>query len=230
MDCDFSLNGTWLKVIAFVSMVIDHFGVIVYPKLECFDVSVYQTFRFFGRMAFPIYCFLLVEGYMHTKSIIKYICRLLVFGLISEPIFDYVIFGDWFYKDYQNVYFTLYIGLLALVVLDFVNAKMSGIAKYGLGFFSVVFLSNLSVSSSFDYGFKGVLFIVAFYLMKKSNRVVKAIFYILMCLLNIGMVLVLPLLCLYNGRPGKRQKYLFYALYPGHLIVLYSVKLLAAGG
>ena len=76
----FGLNGFVLKCIAMVCMLIDHTGAVLFPQ--------YRILRIIGRIAFPIYCFLLVEGAMHTRDIRKYELRLLGFALVSEIPFD----------------------------------------------------------------------------------------------------------------------------------------------
>lgn len=120
----FSLSGTALKRIACLSMLLDHIGAsllenglfrcsAIAPRLVGLD----QLLRLVGRLAFPIYCFLLVEGFLHTHDLKKYALRMLGFALISEGPFDWAFFSG-VYWGHQNVYFTLLLGLLAMKALD----------------------------------------------------------------------------------------------------------------
>ena len=123
--CRFS--GTALKTIACITMLVDHIGAscieagLLLPELETGEVSggawdqlslfqLDRVLRFTGRLAFPIFCFLLVEGFVHTHDFRKYALRMLGFALLSEFPFDWAFFsGVWW--GHQNVYFTLLLGL-----------------------------------------------------------------------------------------------------------------------
>ena len=120
----FSLSGTALKRIACLSMLLDHIGASLLEnglfKQGSFwpgDVQLDGVLRLAGRLAFPIYCFLLVEGFLHTHDFKKYALRMLGFALISEWPFDWAFFSG-VYWGHQNVYFTLLLGLLAMKALD----------------------------------------------------------------------------------------------------------------
>ena len=118
------LSGSTLKMIAIVTMFIDHIGaVIVERMLLTGNTGVYtyeqiyildRVLRSIGRLGFPLFCFLLVEGFQHTKHVGKYACRLLVFALISEIPFNLAFSGSVFFSTYQNVFFTLLIGLITM--------------------------------------------------------------------------------------------------------------------
>ena len=120
----FSLSGTALKRIACLSMLIDHIGAALLENGLFRQNAVWQggvrldfVMRMAGRLAFPIYCFLLVEGFVHTHDFRKYALRMLGFALLSEFPFDWAFFsGVWW--GHQNVYFTLLLGLLAMKALD----------------------------------------------------------------------------------------------------------------
>lgn len=106
-------NSFHLKLIAVITMTIDHIGAVLMPQ--------YGFLRIIGRIAFPIYCFMLVNGFFYTKNIRKYIGRMLIFAIISEPFFDWAIFGKIYVKSYQNIYFTLLTGLIMLECIEFIR-------------------------------------------------------------------------------------------------------------
>lgn len=88
----FGISAAVLKWIAVVTMIIDHFAVAVYPQFASYEYSVYYIMRKVGRIAFPIYCFLLVEGFFHTKNVAKYLRNCILFAILSEIPFDMAIF------------------------------------------------------------------------------------------------------------------------------------------
>ena len=151
----FGITGSTLKIIAIISMFIDHFGASI---VEFYLYSILQpngtdyskalicsrvpwlwmewmgdpekvqnldiTIRSIGRLAFPIFCFLLVEGFLHTHNMKKYLVRLGIFALVSDLPFDMAFFGEITLK-HQNVFFTLFIAVLALLAVDHVKKQES---------------------------------------------------------------------------------------------------------
>ena len=140
------ISGSTLKMIAIVTMLIDHIGAVVLARLlivqgvNSIDTSsqnavmqwltqnatlyyTYTAMRMIGRIAFPIFCFLLVEGFLHTHDVKKYALRLGAFALISEIPFDLTFSGKVLDFQYQNVFFTLFIGLLTMMVYHMVEEK-----------------------------------------------------------------------------------------------------------
>ncbi|MBQ2453108.1 MAG: hypothetical protein II497_01520, partial [Lachnospiraceae bacterium] len=109
------MTGTALKLIAVVSMLIDHTGDVLFPGQ--------LWLRYIGRLAFPIYCFLIVEGFIHTRNVMKYMARLLVFGIVSEIPFDLAFFGEISYPGYQNVFWTLLLGLMSIYMMSLVKIE-----------------------------------------------------------------------------------------------------------
>ena len=117
------LSGTALKRLACLSMLLDHLGASLLEnglfRCSAIDprlVGLDQLLRLVGRLAFPIYCFLLVEGFLHTHDFKKYALRMLGFALISEGPFDWAFFSG-VYWGHQNVYFTLLLGLALILAL-----------------------------------------------------------------------------------------------------------------
>lgn len=194
------INGFTLKWIAIVSMLIDHMGAILFPQ--------YIEMRIVGRLAFPIYCFLLAEGAVHTSNIRRYEIRLLAFACLSDIPFDLAFFGG-VTLEHQNVFFTLLLGVLVIEQFQ----KHEG--KWLYGAVAFVLASVLAECLHTDYGAKGVLFILCFFLLRRF------------VLANGGVQVyagfaALPLL-LYNGRRGPKMKYFFYIFYPMHLVILYLI-------
>ena len=165
------LSGTALKYIACITMLIDHIGAscieagILLPALaagaaSCGGIPVStllaadRVLRYIGRLAFPIFCFLAVEGFLHTHDVKKYVRRLLLFGLLSEVPFDLAFFRTPFAPQHQNVYWTLFFGLCALGCLRHCGERSAP------GIFSALALAVLAELLRTDYGAIGVLLIV----------------------------------------------------------------------
>lgn len=154
-------SGSTLKLIAVITMFIDHTGATVlrtilrHPSvsssqtLHAFWQTVYNCSRSIGRFAFPIFCFLIVEGFQHTRNAGKYALRLLLFALLSEIPFDLALKGSWYYPAKQNVYFTLLIGLLVLMSASWCSGH---IRKF---FSEKPFLASLQNSKKPDSSKKG---------------------------------------------------------------------------
>ena len=198
-------------------MMIDHYGAIFHDNID--------IYRIIGRIAFPIYCFLLVEGYLHTKDVKKYAIRLLIFALISEIPFDLAFYGMLSFY-HQNVFFTLFIGLVTIHLLDNPNKY-----KYRKGLI-YLFATILSIIAGVDYSFMGLIYILAFYYTKDFNKAKRFIIIALILFLTNLLshpiqqfsLLALPILYIYNGELGPKNKVLqilFYAAYPIHLIIYY---------
>jgi hypothetical protein len=139
------MSGSTLKLIAIITMLIDHTAATILQRLIVqgqlgMDLSntqsvmdfyahngvllaCYSIMRLIGRLGFPLFCFLLVEGFQHTRNVWKYAGRLAVFALISEIPFDLALFAHPFYWDNQNVFFTLFAGLLVLIGFKTISEK-----------------------------------------------------------------------------------------------------------
>lgn len=139
-----------LKLAACIFMLLDHIG-------YCADII---WMRVIGRLAFPIFAFLIANGYRHTGNVRKYIMRLFLFALLSEPCFDRFSSGTWFCPDYQNVMWTLLFGLSCLIVRDELRKR----SQSGRWLYPPVLLSICVVSclANTDYAAVGVLTVVAF--------------------------------------------------------------------
>ncbi len=178
-DKRFGLTTFQLKIIAIVTMLIDHVGYVFYIQLG----AAYTYFRIIGRIAFPIFCFLLVQGFTHTHSKKAYAARLALFCLISEPFFDRAFHYTWYYPDNQNVFFTLLIGFCTIWLIDTVwkwepEKKALGWLKDLLPLVIAVGACALACVLQTDYSYKGVLFILGFYCFRK-NPLAAAIYFVI---------------------------------------------------
>ncbi len=222
------MTGSTVKLIALLSMFIDHVGAAILGKmvLTPFLLDVYRMTRYIGRMAFPLFCFLLVEGFLHTKDVKKYLLRLGIFAIISEIPFDLAISGRVLEFGHQNVFFTLYLGLLAIYILDAVRKQQLHKAWY---LFLPVALLVADILDT-DYSSAGVLVILTMYLWKDrkwlSILAGSVLLYLFYGTTELAALVAIVPVMLYNGNRGARLKYLFYCFYPIHLLVLYLVRVL----
>lgn len=240
-------TGSHLKWIAILTMLIDHIGAVLleYGLLPQVADSVlagnsleylvpeyhfwfYLTLilRSIGRLAFPLFCFLLVEGFLHTKNIKNYAIRLGVFALISEIPFDLAVYDRIFDFQSQNVFFTLFIGLLVLYGLNYFEktlpASMAPLRYLVVvtGVFAAQFLQT-------DYAGYGVLLITLIYELRNRRKML-CIFGAIYTLLLESFTAPLSFLLIYfyNGTRGKQlPKYFFYAFYPVHLLLLFLLRM-----
>lgn len=209
-----------LKMIAVISMAIDHTGAVLFPQ--------YTILRMIGRLAFPIYAFLLVEGFFHTRDVKKYAIRLGLFALASEVPFDLAFFKTPFYGGHQNIFFTLFLGILALLFAKECQNKLkNSFLSVIVTFTMILIFSILAELFHTDYGAFGILLIVVFYLFRKKD-IFKTVSVTLMNVFLAGGIQayaglsMIPIL-FYNGKKGPSLKYLFYGFYPVHLLILYII-------
>lgn len=211
------LSGFQLKIIAIITMTIDHMGAILYPQ--------YYEMRIIGRIAFPIYAFLLVEGMVHTKDIQKYLKRLGIFALISEIPFDLVFHNQILYLDSQNIFFTLLFGGLAISLIQ--DAEKKAIKKEYWKYALAYLLSIAAEYFCTDYGMIGVWLILGIYLCRGVVWKTVSVLAVINTGLyggiqSFGTLAAIPI-ALYNGERGYNMKYFFYVYYPIHLLILYGV-------
>lgn len=246
------LTGSALKMIAMISMLIDHIGaVILEPALwggggDPGQVmfwgfrhetwwTVYMAMRSIGRIAFPLFCFLLVEGFLNTRDVRRYAVRILAFALISEVPFDLAFNGFLLELTYQNVFWTLLFGLLGIWGFEKLSSSFTGWAK-GTGVIGgLVCIGAAMAAAHFartDYGWFGVALIAILYLLR-SRPLLRGIgASAALCLWTVWeapAILAFVPIWLYNGKRGMGLKYLFYCFYPAHLLALYWIWRLAQG-
>lgn len=216
----FGISAAVLKWIAVISMVIDHFACAVYSSMQGHNAQVYGILRDIGRIAFPIYCFLLVEGFFCTKNVWKYLRNLLAFAVISEIPFNMAVFGHVFYPKGQNVYFALALGICALILLKrFDGFRFCQLAAQAAITLLFLFLGeHLEV----DYHWKGIAFIILFYYLRKlriRQSVTAVVGAVAFGIYETAAVLAFVPIYFYNGKRGRQVKYLFYGIYPVHLLI-----------
>lgn len=217
-----------LRLTALICMALDQLGLVLLP-----DASF---LRAVGRLALPLYCFLLSEGYRHTRSLRRYGLRLVLLALLSEIPFDLVHFNTPFSPAGQNVVFTLCLSLLALCCFDALRVKRPALCAV-----SVMLVCMAAMLLRSDYAAYGVLLTLCFYAFSDHPRRLAAGFAALLALYLLqlyaagapatflllspcALLALLPIL-LYNGRPGPRALRLgFYAAYPLGLFALYLIR------
>ncbi|MCR4924595.1 MAG: conjugal transfer protein TraX [Lachnospiraceae bacterium] len=232
----YGITGSTLKIIAIVFMIIDHTAVIIVNSYINNNIGVlpyrefnalcklYDIMRALGRIAFPIFCFLTVEGYCHTRNYYRYLRNLLVAALISEPIFDISLWGEVFYPAYQNVLFTLIIGLLAIHLID----RYAYDSKYNIYlrvfFYLTAALGSMAIAYYLktDYSYKGVIAIILMYSLRKNRLLSLLAGEAIFEYEPTAFISIIPIM-LYNNKRGLKLKMLFYLVYPLHLAILWMI-------
>ena len=205
-----------LKVIGIVAMFLDHYHYVIGGS-EILNVA--------GRIAFPIFAFTLSEGYVHTRSLKKYLLRLFIFAVsIQMPS---VLLG---YNYPMNIFFTLFLGLLSIYIFSL--KKISIILKIIL----IGFILFFSQKFKLDYGMYGILLIMNFSIFRNDKFKILMNFLVLnvfnaifpevfdlpdtQCFSLISLVFIF----MYNGEKGRSMKYFFYLFYPIHFFILEAIK------
>ena len=225
------LSGSALKLIAMASMLVDHLAAFLWkdsPDMlvplftyHAHTITPYLLCRMFGRLAFPIFAFLIVEGFLHTRSRERYGLNLLLFALLSELPWNLVHADSAFLLRSQNVLFTLFFGMLGMCLLEHFKEKPGRRALSVLGIFVLAFFFRA------DYGFVGYAFILMLYVLRE-HRLVQTI--VGACMLPSRWIAGLAFIPinLYNGERGfihgRLGKYLFYSFYPLHLLIIWLLQ------
>lgn len=221
------LSNSTLKIIAIISMLIDHTAAVL---VSPYDFSMlYTVMRLIGRLAFPIFCFLLVEGIYHTSNRKKYLLRLGIFAIISEIPFDLAFHHRICDIRYQNVFFTLFLGALLIYMMEQFKDKTSFIItpKKGMCIFVICCVAFFLKT---DYSYKGIILILCYYFLYQTSYIKLIAADIVIFLLygfNMEIAAVfsgIPI-AFYNEKRGLKFKYLFYIFYPIHLLVLFFIKI-----
>lgn len=224
------LSGSALKLIACIIMLIDHgaslllsqYQPALQPIVPIFGkpYSVYQICRYVGRLAFPIFCFLIVEGLEHTHDRIRYGRNLLLFALISEIPWNIGMGRDLHYEK-QNVYFTLFFGFATMCLVEYFEGKRLLQALIMLGMFFLTFRFNA------DYSYRGYILLMIMYWLRKE-RPAQALISSAWLKYEWTAGFAFIFINMYNGNRGfirsKVLKYGFYFFYPVHIVCLILIR------
>ena len=223
------LDGTSMKLIALASMTIDHIGYLFFQDQV--------LWRIVGRLAFPIFAWMIAEGCFYTRNIVRYFRRVFLLGLVCQAVYS---IAD--RTLYMNVLITLSLSILLIMVYQ--NLQ-EGLTVGKILLFMAVLCGDIFLTAVLprlirqtgwhvDYGFYGTLLPLTIYALHGSEKIRLAACAANLVLLCIGAenyqvwgLLSLALFLFYNGKPGRyRMKYLFYFYYPAHLAALYGLSIL----
>lgn len=176
----FGISGAIVKWIAIITMFIDHIGASIFWQYTATNhystdlLKIYHVLRYVGRISFPLFIFLLVEGFYYTKNRNKYLLQMLIFGIVSEIPFDLAFYRTPFHWQSQNVYFTLCIGLLVIYFLEKIDEKWK--TAVGSNLVIKTYIKALTMIAGFaiayfaktDYDISGVAGIIVMYSMRNN--------------------------------------------------------------
>lgn len=252
------ITGSTLKIIAIIAMFIDHFAAIVMDRylfasgfyvrgtdgsIMGIDPSIPNgmliywldvVLRLIGRIGFPIFCFLLIEGFIHTRCRWKYLLRLAIFAFVSEIPFD-LAFG-FRGESYQNVFFTLAIGFAVIWGIDAatgyierrIQKKSKDIRQIIIAIVITVAGFLLAEALHTDYSGMGIVTIAIMYWLHKYQSKISAmvggcVVLVLKEAMEFTAFATVPLIAKYNGERGLKLKYVFYLFYPVHILFWHLV-------
>lgn len=220
------MSGSALKCVAMAAMVLDHCAMAFVND----DESLLLILRTLGRIAFPVFAFMAVQGFLFTRNRARYISGLWLCGILSEAVWRLMTGGT---CGTSNVLFTLAIGVSLLALFPHSITRRGN--KYALPEFfrmAVALVSTICLVEFFnsDYGMAGVILIVGLWLIRDRPRISIICLFPLVAHIQgcVGAVLALAILLTYDGTRGfirtTSQKYLLYIFYPAHLAVIWALK------
>lgn len=240
------MSALFLKVIAYASMIIDHIGL-----LSDLPDAVSVIFRCVGRISFPLFAFMICEGYKHTKNKLLYLVRLVTVGIITVIPYSLCFYSTALYFQKFNVMFTLAAGLICIMLTETLQNKFEKSSRFAYlaassaALIATVVIAHICGILGVDYGAWGVLLIYSLYLCR-DRKAIQALIIVLFACENLPYIIlnaseldesslimisasfsIIPIL-IYNGKQGYSErsrlvKYLFYAIYPLHLLVFWFV-------
>ena len=228
-QCSFpGLTGNQLKLLALLSMTLDHIGVQLFPQATFLRIA--------GRIALPLFAYMIAEGCQYTRSRSRYLMSIAALGIVCQLVYFFAM-GSL----YQCILITFSLSICLIFLLDHARKKgnllwlLVSFSALALAWFLSEGLPGLLPGTDYaiDYGFWGILLPVLIYVGKDRHQrlLFTAVGLLCLCLTSGGIqwfcLASLPLLALYNGTRGKRKmKYLFYIYYPTHLVVIYLLSFL----
>lgn len=226
----FGLSGNQLKILAIISMTCDHVGLHLLPQ--------FPILRIIGRLAFPIFAYMIAEGCRHTKNRTRYFLTVFLTAMVCQIVYLFVM-----QSLYQSILVTFSLSILLIYVGDYLQQHLKSpwawllfvVSMVSVALFCDYLPHRLSGTDfSVDYGFLGVL-VPVWVFMGKSK--ITSLLLLAVGLVNLTVtyggtlmwysLLALIPLALYNGQRGKwKMKYFFYIYYPLHLAAIYGIGLL----
>ena len=237
----FDISTATLHIIAMTLMLMDHLWATLLPAQEWLTCV--------GRIAFPIFAFMSVEGYFHTHNFKKYLTRLFIFALLSEIPFDLMYGGTWFYPVHQNVIWTFILGLFGIHIMETVRKKQKTPVFVLTAILVTIAGGLLGTLTMVDYYGIGVLTVFIFYFFRGRKwwcllGQIAALYWVNvellgglmypvrffgiefeLCQQGLALLALVPI-WLYRGRQGYHSKpfqYLCYAFYPVHMLILVMI-------
>lgn len=223
-----------MKVIAVLSMLIDHYAAIMIltaTGIDSLSQSMqvqYSFMRGIGRIAFPIFAFLVVEGFLKTKDRKKYALRMLIFAIISTPAYN-IAFGQTFIYTrkfliafiFGNVMWTFLLAVVMMSIMELIEQKnLNIIVSYICYAVIIAVFAFIAENIKCDRKALGIISIGLFYILRacRVKQVISGIvsFYFHHPMSYLGLIPIL----FYNGERGKDFRYFFYIFYPLHLFIL----------
>lgn len=214
-----------LHLLAMLLMLCDHLQFTLLPDLP--------ILRCVGRLAFPLFAFMAVEGYFHTRSLKKYLGRLLILAVISEVPFNLLVSGSVFDPMHQNVIWTIVLGLCCIWTFENIAADWQRLLS------AVIIIASLAAAilANVDYSSAGVLTLLAFYAFRGSTVRCRLLQLLSLGFINLVLldgieltfpyqalaVLSLPIIWLNDGSQGLHSSYIKtanYLFYPAHMLIL----------
>ncbi len=227
----FGLTSNQLKIIAMISMVIDHIGVYLFPHV--YSVDGIDILRILGRIAFPIYALCIAEGCRYTKNKAKYLGLIAAMAVVFQ-----IVFFVFMNSLYQGILVTFSLSIITIYAIDSFIKNKSVLKRIlmalivAIVLFAVYGLPTLIKGFVIDYGIWGVsLPVILYFANNKKLRLALLIIFIggwgFYSAFKWWPLLSIPFIALYNGERGKaKMKYFFYIFYPLHLVIIYGIGIL----
>ena len=236
------ISSFGLHVLAMAFMLCDHMWAMLFPAAEWLTCA--------GRLAYPIFAFMIAEGFTHTRDLRKYMLRMLLWAVISEIPFNLMYGSSIFYPYHQNVLWTFFVSLLLIVLIEKCRAKFKPVVWVPLSVVIAAAGYVAGYAAMLDYYGVGVLMVLTFYFFRTPNLKNRLLQLICMYILNVRLLggyfytfsifghefefvqqgfalLALIPIWLYSGRQGFHNKafqYFCYGFYPVHMLLLFCVR------